>query len=55
MILLQHLHVRVVWQTLFANGREVGRFPAAAIQVGLDLGRHVGRGSAVTVEEMSSV
>lgn len=40
MVFLQHLHVRVVGQAFFADRREVGRLPAATVQVGLDLGRH---------------
>jgi hypothetical protein len=42
MILLQHLHIRVVWQALLAYRGKVGRLPAAAIQILLDLRRHVG-------------
>jgi hypothetical protein len=42
MVLLQHLHVRVVGQAFLADGREVGRLPSAAVQILLDLGRHVG-------------
>jgi hypothetical protein len=42
MVLLQHLHVRVIRQTLLAHGREICRLPSASVQILLDLGRHVG-------------
>lgn len=55
MVFLQHLHIRVVWQALLADGREVGRLPAATVQVGLDLGRHGGREGVISVRERSNV
>jgi hypothetical protein len=42
MVFLQHLNIRVVGQAFLANRREVGRLPSAAIQILLDLRRHVG-------------
>jgi hypothetical protein len=42
MILLQHLDVWVVRQTFLADRREISSLPSAAIQILLDLGRHVG-------------
>jgi hypothetical protein len=42
MILLQHLNIWVIRQALLANGREIGRLPAASVQILLNLGRHIG-------------
>lgn len=42
MVVLQHLDIRVVGETVLADGGEVGRFPAGAVQVLLDLRRHSG-------------
>lgn len=42
MVLLEHLHIWVIWQAFLAHRREVGRLPAGAIQVLLDLRRHGG-------------
>ena len=50
MVFLQHLYVWVVWETFFADRREVGRLPPTAIQVGLDLGRHADSGGTKTGE-----
>jgi hypothetical protein len=52
MVFLQHLHIWVVWETFFADRREVGRLPPAAVQVGLDLGRHAGSGGTMTGERL---
>jgi hypothetical protein len=41
-VLLQHLHVGVVGQAFLADRREISRLPPAAIQILLDLGRHIG-------------
>ena len=54
-VFLQHLHIWVIWETFFADRREVGRLPAAAIQVGLDLGWHGGRGYVIAVKIVSNV
>jgi hypothetical protein len=40
MVLLQHLHVRVVRQASFTDRGEIGGFPTRAIQILFDLGRH---------------
>ena len=40
-ILLQHLHVGVLRQTSLTHGWEIGCLPARAIQVLLDLRRHL--------------
>lgn len=41
-VLFYHLYVGVLGETVFANGGEVGGFPAGAVQVLLDLGGHGG-------------
>lgn len=41
MVLFQHLDVRVLWQAAFAGAGEVGGFPAGAVEVLLNLRRHV--------------
>ena len=41
MILFQHLDVRVLRQAAFAGAGEVGGFPAGAVEVLLNLRRHV--------------
>jgi hypothetical protein len=41
-VLFDHLHVRVFGEAVLADGGEVGGFPAGAVEVLLDLGRHVG-------------
>lgn len=51
-VLLQHLHVRVVRQTLFADRREIGCFPSAPIQILLNL-RH--SGSRIAWSEVEAV
>ena len=40
MVFFQHLHVWILGQTIFANGRKVCRLPARAIQILFDLWRH---------------
>jgi hypothetical protein len=42
MVLLQHLHIRVVGQAFLADGREVGCLPSTTVQILLNLRRHVG-------------
>lgn len=42
MVVLQHLDIRVVGETVLADGGEIGRLPAGAVQVLLDLRRHSG-------------
>jgi hypothetical protein len=41
-IFLQHLHIRVIWQTFLADGRKVGSFPSTPVQILLNLRRHIG-------------
>ena len=40
MIILEHLHVWIVGQTIFAYRWEIRGFPTASIQILFDLGRH---------------
>lgn len=39
-IILQHLDVGVIWQTVFTDRGEVGGLPAGAVEILLDLRRH---------------
>jgi hypothetical protein len=41
-VFLQHLHIRVIWQTFLADGRKVGSFPSTPVQILLNLRRHIG-------------
>ena len=38
---LDHLNIGIVRETVLADGREVGRLPARAVQILLNLWRHV--------------
>lgn len=42
MILLQHLDIWVLWQTILTYRGEVCGFPAGAVEILLDLGWHGG-------------
>lgn len=44
-VLLEHLHVRILGQAGLADRGEVRRLPAGAVKVFLHLGRHDERGS----------
>jgi hypothetical protein len=39
-VILQHLNVGVIWETVLADRGEVGGLPAGAVEILLDLRRH---------------
>ena len=41
-VLFDHLYVWILWKTVLANGREVRRLPTGAVEILLDLRRHLG-------------
>lgn len=41
-VLFEHLHIGIFWQTVFANRGEISGFPPSTVEIVFDLRRHGG-------------